>query len=158
MPRPGFAVASREVVATDVKSPDELLTVPDANIAAITALQLWTQVSDRGHNMMLAGTTAVSVDHATAFGGAWAGTLGPDPAPADQLIQGRLDRDPSLYMLAAASLGQVPEESIASLIRSVPSCCWPAPPVASRQVFMSCLMSRRQRVVAFLSEFGGRNP
>jgi len=121
VPESGLAVASHTIdPAIDVPNPDALNGVPIEELARISALESWTEMGDRSHNMIRSGNTAYSIDHASGFGSSWAGIVPPSQLVVNTLTQDRLAADPAARASAADALARVTDEQIDSIVDQVP--------------------------------------
>ena len=118
---PGLAVGSRTIDPyTDVNNGDSLADAPASDVAGIAVFHAWVEASDRGHNLIRSGQRAYSVDHATAFGSAWAGTEPQGTFAPDQLLQPEVAKHPDEMYAAAQRLSQVTDDSVDAIVGGMP--------------------------------------
>lgn len=119
---PGVAIASRTIDPyTDVNGGDSLADAPAADIAGMAVLHAWIEASDRGHNMIRSAQRAFSIDHATAFGSAWAGTEPQGIFAPDSLLQPEISKHPGEMHEAADRLAKVSDAQIDAVVAAIPA-------------------------------------
>jgi hypothetical protein len=119
---PGKAVASHTVESSvDVPSADAIQDVPIEDVARISALESWTEMGDRNHNMIKSGHKPYSIDHASGFASSWQGADPPGNLVTNELTRERLAGDSSARAGAGEALAAVPDEAIDSAVDAIPS-------------------------------------
>lgn len=120
-PEPGIAFVSHTIDSSiDVPNADAIQDVPTEQIARISALESWTEMADRGHNMIKSNRAAYSIDHASGFASTWSGNARPASLVENAITKDRLGADSSSMKAAAASLEGVSDEVIDAAVESVP--------------------------------------
>jgi hypothetical protein len=143
-PAAGLAVAMQTIESwVDVNAADAILDVSVDTLALLSAVQSWTEVGDRGHNMIRSRDRVYSVDFASAFGSAWVGGTAAPTLVEDLLLRDRLAADPVAMRNAADSLEIVSDDAIDEAVGKVPD-QWMDPVHKSR--FCARLKTTRQSV------------
>jgi hypothetical protein len=120
-PAAGLAVAMQTIEPwVDVNAPDAILDISADALALISAVQSWTEVGDRGHNMIRSRDQVYSVDFASAFGAAWAGGTNAPSLVEDLLLRDRLASVPHAMKAAADALDFVGDDAIDQAVEKVP--------------------------------------
>ena len=120
-PASGLAVALETIDSwVDVNAPDAILDISADSLALISAVQSWTEVGDRGHNMIRSRDRVYAIDFASAFGSAWAGSTAAPALVDDPLMRDRLNAAPLAMRAAADGLDLVSDETIDQVVAKVP--------------------------------------
>lgn len=143
---PGVAVASHTIDrATDVNNASAIADIDPSELAAIAVFHAWAEVSDRGHNLIRSASHAYSIDHATAFGSAWA-AISPTPNfSPDALIGPNLVGHDDAIRTAANRLARVSDMDIEDAVAQIPRELVPSDELRKRLV--QNLKSSRDQVV-----------
>ena len=120
-PAPGVAVALQTIEpAVDVNATDALLDIPGDRLALLSVVQWWTEVGDRGHNMIRSRNQIYSIDFASAFGPAWGGSTVMPALVDDPLLVARLASEAPAMRTAADQLERVTDTNIDIAVGEVP--------------------------------------
>lgn len=118
---PGLAIASHTIDrATDVNNAAAIADIDPEELACIAVFHAWAEVSDRGHNLIRSGEHAYSIDHATAFGSAWAAVPPSAQFAPDGLIGPNLVGREDAIRSAADRLSRISGEQIEQAVEQLP--------------------------------------
>jgi hypothetical protein len=145
IPTSGLVAASETMeFAVDVNGAEALEDIATRDLALLAVLESWTEVSDRGHNMIRSKGRAYAVDFASAFQTCWSGAQPPGALADDPFIRDRLASEPQAMLEAADRLHEVADGDIDGAVDAVPE-AWMAS--ATKQHFKHGLKLCRERVV-----------
>lgn len=143
-PAPGLAVALETMNPwVDVNVPDAILDISADALALLSAVHSWTEVGDRGHNMIRSRNAVYAIDFASAFSLTWAGSAIDRPLVEDPLMRDRLAAAPLAMRSAADCLDAVTDFAIDEAVAKVPD-EWMDP--AHKATFCARLKTTRHSV------------
>jgi hypothetical protein len=150
IPTSGLVAASETMeLSVDVNGPEALEDVETRELALISALESWTEVGDRGHNMIRSKGRAYAVDFASAFPSCWAGGEHPGALVDDPFMQVRLASEPGAMRQVADVLDGVTDGDIDGAVEAVPDLWMNAD---TKHHFKDGLRLGRQRVAGKIRE------
>jgi len=143
-PAVGLAVACETIDPwVDINAAGAILDVSVDDLALLSVVQCWTEVQDRGHNMIRSRDKVYAIDFASAFGSIWTGSAAVPPLVEDSLIQNRLAAAPLAMRAAADCLESVSNDAIDQAVAEVPN-EWMDP--SQKGAFCARLKTTRQSV------------
>jgi hypothetical protein len=150
IPSSGLVSASETMESSvDVNGPEALEDVATRELALISALESWTEVGDRGHNMIRSRGHAYAVDFASAFPSCWASGEPSGELVDDAFIRDRLAAEPGVMRGVADQLEGVNDGDIDAAVEAVPD---PWMNAETKHHFKEGLRLGRQRVAGKLRE------
>ena len=121
-PAPGLAFASETITPwIDVNAADAITDVPLDQLALLSVHESWTEVSDRGHNMIRSHSQVYAIDFASAFNPAWSGATGAPNLVDDGLLRDRLIVEHNAMRTAADRLCGVTDAAIDGAVNDIPA-------------------------------------
>ena len=145
-PASGLAVALTSIQpSVDVNDPSAILDISVHTLAVLSAAESWTEVGDRGHNMIRSHDEVYAVDFASAFASIWNGAVALPALVDDPLLRDRLLAEPLAMLGAADTLELISNDEIDAAVGEVPDIWMDA---AQKAAFCGGLKLTRQSVVA----------
>jgi hypothetical protein len=121
IPKSGLVAASETMeFAVDVNGAEALEDIATRDLALISTLEWWTEVGDRGHNMIRSKGHAYAVDFASAFSSCWSRAQPSGGLPDDPFICVRLASEPAIMREVADVLEGVADRDIDAAVDAVP--------------------------------------
>lgn len=122
VPAPGLAVASETMSPwVDVNAADTVANVPAEQLARLSVFESWTEVGDRGHNLILCHELVFAIDFASAFSQAFSGSTGDSSLVEDALLRDRLSVEQGALLTAVDRLSAVTDHEIDLAVRHIPT-------------------------------------
>jgi hypothetical protein len=121
LPTSGLVAASETMeLAVDVNGAEALEDIATTELALISTVESWSEVGDRGHNMIRSKGRAYAIDFASAFPSCWAGGMPPGALVDDPFLRDRLDSEPQAMRDVADGLEGVADATIDAAVDAVP--------------------------------------
>jgi hypothetical protein len=145
-PAPGLAAASETIEPwVDVNGPEAVQDIPPDDLALLSTIESWTEVGDRGHNMIRSRDRVYSIDYVSAFQSSWSATQPPGVLADDPLLRDRLAGETAAMRAAANKLDAVTDDDIDRAVAELPN-AWMDDDTKAR--FRANLKDARQLVAA----------